>query len=151
MRQPRPERRTARTIACKQCGKTFTTAASQVRRGRTCCSRRCYGLLRRGENHPAWRGGRVKTSDGYVMTWVGRDDPMASMATAKNKVLEHRLVMARVLGRPLAKGETVHHINGVREDNRPENLELRFGHHGQGQTYCCADCGSRKLVSVPIG
>jgi HNH endonuclease len=48
------------------------------------------------------------------------------------KVLEHRHIMEQILKRPLRKGETVHHKNGKRADNRHENLELRAGPHGNG-------------------
>ena len=47
---------------------------------------------------------------------------------------EHIWVMSQVLGRALRKGETVHHRNGIRADNRPENLELRTHIHPAGQS-----------------
>lgn len=73
---------------------------------------------------------------GYVVV----RDKQHPNAQKNGGVLEHRLVMSEHLGRPLYPDETVHHKNGIKTDNRIENLELRSGAHGQGATHCW-NCG----------
>lgn len=85
-----------------------------------------------GSNNPSWKGGKRITPDGYRLILLEPGDPMLSMADASRCVLEHRLVVARQMGRPLKKGETVHHLNGNKSDNRPGNLELWYTNHGHG-------------------
>lgn len=99
----------------------------------------------------AWRGGRVAAPGGYIAVRADSEDPIASaMATVNGYVLEHRLIVARSLGRSLVKGETVHHINGDKCDNRLENLQLRNGNHGKGVRFACLDCGSHNVAAAPL-
>lgn len=95
--------------------------------------------------HGNWKGGKNKTTYGYIEVLLEKDSPYFSMANSGGYVLEHRLVMAQRLGRPLTKSESVHHINGIKDDNADKNLELRMGKHGNGITFVCADCGSRNI------
>lgn len=103
-----------------------------------------------GPDNPGWKGGRHKDGSGYWAVRVPADDPLASMRRTNGYVTEHRLVVARALGRPLLPSETVHHIDGDRANNRLENLQLRQGLHGSGVVFVCKDCGSTNVESTPL-
>lgn len=104
----------------------------------------------KGDEASNWGGGRIKVNDGYWRMWVADDDPLTDMRDSRGYVLEHRLVLARKLGRPLLRTETVHHIDGDRSNNAPENLQLRHGKHGKHVVLCCRDCGSHNVGPVEV-
>lgn len=120
------------TRPCASCGKVRKV---QVRGGRP-ISDRCHpcgarhrttakpGSWASRERHGRWKGGRYLTSVGYYQVLIAQDDPLLPMADRRGRVYEHRLVMARHLGRVLQTDEQVHHRNGDKLDNRISNLEL---------------------------
>jgi transposase len=110
--------------------------------------------FQKGGAHPGWAGGRL-VKDGYAFVLVSEDDPLYCMAQSKvGKVryaLEHRIVMARHLGRPLTRSETVHHIDDKDKlNNDISNLQLRQGKHGKGAVHRCVDCGSYNIEAVAL-
>ena len=110
------------------CGDHFVAVGSDLRRGQ---SQSCGCLWkerlsrrnkRKGADSPSWKGGRHDDGSGYTRVW-----------TSSGYAMEHRVVMAEHLGRPLLDGESVHHVNGIKDDNRIKNLELWVSTHPSGQ------------------
>ena len=87
--------------------------------------------FKKGKQHWNWRGG-VHYKHGYIYI----KKPEHPFAQANGYVPEHRLIMERILGRYLEAGEEVHHINGIKDDNRPENLKLVLWNYHEGQIRC---------------
>ena len=108
---------------CKQCDKIFkvnpgTISSSHVWKY---CSEQCYHNAR-ADSARKKDGQKHTNSGGYVEVYM-YDHPSVKNKRTK-RVMEHRLVMEDVLGRYLEPYETVHHKHGIRDDNRPEELEL---------------------------
>lgn len=131
------------TLKCDNCGKEFDRDTSQAKIAkRHFCSVTCQRNAYKGAGNPTWKGGRCVGAGGYVFAFK----PDHPFAYRNGRVLEHRLVMEKKLGRLLEKGEVVHHINNIKSDNRLENLTLfasdiehrRVGH---SKKVVCRICG----------
>lgn len=112
---------------CKECGQPVK------RRSRKFCSHKCKGSAR-GRDLRKPEMWRVPNKRGYVDGTVWMPDG------TQRAVKQHRYVMEIHLGRPLLPTEDVHHINGVKHDNRIDNLEVidhgaHSRHHNLTRTY----------------
>ena len=156
---------------CAVCKVMFYPTGQSKNRPRTACSRECNGKLRAvelvkhshkgragwtdksresyaekmtGENNPAWKGGVTyfrKHGNYKPIKYVRCPTEFQPMARKDGYVMEHRLIVAQAMGRPLQRVEVVHHKNHDPQDNRIENLELfatnrdhkLYEHHGTPQ------------------
>ena len=87
----------------------------------------CRQCNARGEGNPNWRGKGRHDDKGYIRIYIRRDSffyPMACKTTKGSYITGHRLAIAGYLGRNLHPWEIVHHKNGIKDDNRIENLQL---------------------------
>lgn len=112
--------------ACIDCGKErwvcLRRGEPESKRCRACALKGNLITYAAGEKNPNWKGGRYKSSDGYILVKLQPNDFFYSMADHDGYVLEHRLIVAQHLGRCLLPWEVVHHKNAIRNDNRLENL-----------------------------
>ena len=111
---------------CTACGESFPVYKAGVRFCSRACSGKDLSSRQLGYKNAMWKGGEIvtgHTGGGYIKELA----PEHPNADASGYVLQHRLVMEQIIGRPLKSSERVHHKNGNRQDNRPENLELWVG------------------------
>jgi len=97
-------------------------------------------MSRRLVNKPR-KGGRKIADKGYILIF----SPYHPFRNGGKYVLEHRLVMEKHLGRYLVRGEGVHHKNGIKDDNRIENLVL-FTRNKNWHSCTCPKCGLEFIV-----
>lgn len=146
--QTAPRRRP--NAVCQVCSTAMYRRPKELREGRgRYCSRACRNRAHPlpdgrnlptmyGADNPAWKGGVTykRPKGNYVgPRYVRCPADLLCMARSDGYVMEHRLVMARRIGRPLLRSEVVNHINHDPRDNRPENLELypSNGDHKRGE------------------
>jgi len=117
-------------------------------------------MIRSREKHYRWKGGRTTTSQGYIAI-ARKHHPYSD---CRGYVMEHRYLMELELGRYLTKYEEVDHINGIKTDNRIENLRImskgqhtqrhsegnmhKQGKHKDTSDRQCFKCGSKKTTII---
>lgn len=119
-------------IACSDCRKErwvqYSRKISDYVRCSSCAAKLAISQgtrrILRGSELYNWKGGRHRDKQGYTYVRLALSDFYSPMVKSNGYIAEHRLVIARHLGRCLHPWEVIHHKNGIRDDNRFANLEL---------------------------
>ena len=142
-------------VVCRICKRRFKTRLKNTKH----CSPKCTGIsMRKYLDIPDCLENSNRKLDkniGYVRVYV----PMHPEANNWGYVYEHRVIVEKLLGRRLEKNEVVHHKNGLRWDNRPENLEVmdKLEHSKLPRSRACSSTAERLLdaqktrVQLPPG
>ncbi len=101
---------------CLVCGKPV--GRNSMRGTQLCIS--CVGKTRKGKLNQAWKGGIHKAVNGYIYIYVPEHPRACKYHDVY--VAEHRLVWEKAHNQLLPDGYIIHHLNGIKNDNRPENL-----------------------------
>ena len=104
---------------CPECGKLKHYESNLCR---SCARKRCVelGIYPSGKKHHWYKNGKPHTSEGYILVKC----PNHPAADKHGYVREHRFVVEQHIGRYLERHEIVHHLNGIRHDNRLANLAI---------------------------
>lgn len=108
---------------------------------RTAESRAKISAKQLGTKNSCWKGGRI-VMNGYIL--LRRPDH--PFANCTGYIFEHRLVMECILGRYLTRGEQVHHLNGIKDDNRPENLAVMVVTGPHAGWVLCPHCQKNFMI-----
>ena len=119
-------------VACVDCGKERWVNLGKGKpiaaRCKSCASKHrpppTWNYFKSGKDNIMWNGGRRVDRGGYVGIRINDDSPYFEMVNSGGYVAEHRLVMAKHLGRCLTNNEHVHHKDRNKHNNNIENLEL---------------------------
>ena len=127
-----------KTRTCRVCKKEFLIIQLTDKWG-FYCGKKCRYLDHgkkltglSGEKNYYWKGGRQKRGVGYIAIYK----PSHPTSDKKGYILEHRYVMENHIKRNLTRNEQVHHRNGIKDDNRIENLEIIIQKTHKGYVDC---------------
>ena len=111
----RPKTKT--TQKCIECGSVYEAHLCKIKRHRRFCTPKCY--------YDSLRGKQKEIKPIEEHSWLINDRGYLFTTVRAKRILQHRWIAeCKIIKRPLLKKEIVHYLNGIKTDNRPENLAV---------------------------